>query len=199
MYSSLPSMRQASGGRYAAVAHFDGKAEVVDFLKATHTELWGKTTVLWVGTYMQFWEQFPALFAPRKTVGEEGRECWVQRLPFHPWTKLPLVDVRDVGRTVRCVLEQGERLKGGTTVNLIAGEAVSVEEQLRIWARCVGKESRFEHISDEESLRGIEKLGFPDFLEKDAWEMSLAFRDCEGRLLQQEGVLQASEVGTEEG
>ncbi|KAJ4359526.1 uncharacterized protein N0V89_000081 [Didymosphaeria variabile] len=106
IYSSLPSIRSASKGKYSAVVHFDGKADVVSWLQSTHDDLWGKTTVLWVGTYMQLWQQFRDVFAPQKMV-EEGREVWIQSSVFYAGTKLPLVDVRDVGKAAFTILKEG--------------------------------------------------------------------------------------------
>ncbi|KAJ4295570.1 hypothetical protein N0V90_007583 [Kalmusia sp. IMI 367209] len=193
IFSSLPSVRDASGGKYTNVVHFDGKAEVVGWLERTHKDLWAKTTVLWVGTYMQLWKQFRDVFAPAKTV-VGGKEVWVHRTTFEAGTKLPLTDVRDVGKTARAILETGAGLMGGKTVSLVAAEKVSVGEQLDIWGRFVGRETSFQRLSDGEGLEKAKGLGFPEFLEKDIWEVGLAFRDCEGRLLEQEGVVMASEI-----
>ncbi|KAK3210238.1 hypothetical protein GRF29_44g2072253 [Pseudopithomyces chartarum] len=198
LHSSLPGVRRVSKGKYNAVIHFDGKAEVVDWLRDTHAELWGKTTILWVGTYMQIWEQFKDVFAPKKTITEDGEEVWKQRMVFYPESKLPLVDVRDVGKVVQAILTSGGEYKGGKTVSLVAPNAVSMKDQLDIWGAQVGKQTVFEHISEEESLQSIESLGFPEFLTKALWEVGLAYRDCEGKLLHQEGVVQASEVSPED-
>ncbi|KAL1591645.1 hypothetical protein SLS60_011643 [Paraconiothyrium brasiliense] len=192
IYSSLPSVREASQGRYQAVVHFDGKADVVQWLKETHEGLWGKTTVLWVGTYMQLWKQFRAIFAPAAKV-IEGKEVWVQSSVFHPESRLPLVDVRDVGKAVSSILGDAEGLKG-RTVSLVAPEQVTMKEQLDVWGRLVGKEVAFRHISEEESWEGIKELGFEEFLAKDVWETGVAFRECEGRLLHGDAVVQVSEV-----
>lgn len=196
IYSSLPSIRQVSEGKYNNVVHFDGKASVVDQLQSTYRELSKKTTVLWVGTYMQLWQQFSDVFAPKKTITEDGKELWVQRLVFNPETHMPLIDARDVGKAVQSILTIGDELKGGKTVSLVVANKVSIREQLEIWGAHVGKESVFEHISDQESLSQLKKLGFPEFIVKAIWEVGLAYRDYEGKLLHQEGVIQASEVSS---
>ncbi|OAG12363.1 NAD(P)-binding protein, partial [Paraphaeosphaeria sporulosa] len=149
VYSSLPSISAASSGRYRSVVHFDGKASVVDWLQQTHEELWGKTTVLWVGTYMQLWMQFPHVFAPRKVVNGGGEEIWQWNTVFYPHTKLPLVDVKDVGVAARTILEGGEECMG-QTLSLVAPELVTAEEQLRVWGEVVGKDVVFRHVSEEE-------------------------------------------------
>lgn len=194
IYSSLPSIRSASAGKYQAVVHFDGKADVVQWLKTTHGQVWEKMTVLWVGTYMQLWKQFKDVFAPKKRVTDAGKEVWELRSVFWGETKLPLVDVRDVGRAVGAILGDFEGLAGGRTVSLVSQDQISMTEQLSIWGDCVGKEVVFRNLSEEESWRSIGGLGFEDFLAKAVWEVGLAYRDFEGRLLHGEGVLQISEV-----
>lgn len=53
--SALCHAEDGSGGQYKNVAHWDGKAEAVKYLKSTHPELAEKTTVVVVGNYMENW------------------------------------------------------------------------------------------------------------------------------------------------
>lgn len=50
IFSTLPSLKKVSGGKYAFNYHFDGKAEISGYLKGKK-ELWGKSSLLNMGFY----------------------------------------------------------------------------------------------------------------------------------------------------
>ena len=188
--SSLPSIRDISGGKYTNVVHFDGKAEVVRWLEETYEGLWKKTTVLWVGSYMQLWKQFPVAFGPEKT--EEG--VWRLRSTFNEDTKLPLVDVSDTGKAVRGILEKSIKVMK-KTVGLVGEDNISVTEQLILWGKSVGAEVDYIQISEQEDMeRAKQTTGFDEYLLRDLVEVKLAFRNYEGKLVHGEGIVQAKDV-----
>jgi len=50
IWSTLPSFKEQSGGKYTYVYHFDGKAEITTYLKEKK-ELWAKSSLLNMGFY----------------------------------------------------------------------------------------------------------------------------------------------------
>lgn len=50
VFSTLPSLKQVSGGKYTYAYHFDGKAEISKYLKGKN-ELWAKSSLLNMGFY----------------------------------------------------------------------------------------------------------------------------------------------------
>ena len=63
--SSLSDARKWSKGKYTWVYHFDGKAQVVEYIKDELPHLEKKTSVLQIGLYATHW-QASRLLAPQK-------------------------------------------------------------------------------------------------------------------------------------
>lgn len=63
--SALSDMTKWSGGKYTWVYHFDSKAKVVEYIKASLPELAAKMSVLQIGLYATHWQAMPML-APQK-------------------------------------------------------------------------------------------------------------------------------------
>ncbi len=57
--STLSETKKWSKGKYTWNYHFDGKAEMVNYLKATHPDLAAKTSYLQVGIFMANWQMAP--------------------------------------------------------------------------------------------------------------------------------------------
>ncbi len=63
--SSLSDAKKWSKGKYTWVYHFDGKAQVVEYIKDELPHLAKKTSVLQIGLYATHWQAAPIL-APQK-------------------------------------------------------------------------------------------------------------------------------------
>jgi predicted transcriptional regulator len=50
IYSTLPGLKELSGGKYTYAYHFDGKAEISKYLKGKK-ELWERSSLLNMGFY----------------------------------------------------------------------------------------------------------------------------------------------------
>jgi hypothetical protein len=191
IWSSLPSVSKASGGKYKAVIHFDGKAEVAEAIEREYKDLWAKTIVLLLPTYYQAWLQFPQLFAPRKTL-IEGNEVYVHMVAAKESTTLPLFDVTETGSVVDTILARSNVL-GGRTVSAIGQDDRSLGENLAVWGKVVGKHTKYHQLSQEESIQGLTMAGLPDTLVKDLAEMPVAFGEHED-LYRGDGVVLVNDV-----
>jgi hypothetical protein len=190
VFSSLPSVTKATSGAITSVRHFDGKAQATAWLENEHPALWAKTTVLWIGVYFQAWKLFP--LAPVKT----GEGVWVQASTAARETKLPFVDVRDTGRVVGAILKGGEGVQG-KVVRMV--QDLELGGMLEKWAGEVGKEVRFQEISEEESRAGLEALGLTGYRKSSLVDLSKALREFEGRIYSVDGVGDGVEVVDAEG
>lgn len=65
IYSSLPSYKELSGGKYTYVYHYDAKAQVNKYIEAEHPELYKRTSIFNMGLYYTNMISSP-LFAPQK-------------------------------------------------------------------------------------------------------------------------------------
>jgi hypothetical protein len=192
IWSSLPSIKKASGGKYSNVIHFEGKSEIDGWIERTYPELWKKTTILWVGCYMQLWIQFQPVFAPQKRVINE-KEVWVQESSFNPSVKLPLADVNETGKVILAILDKREVLSG-KTVSFVGDSSLTIQQQLETWGKLFKKDVEIKTISDEENSKKIESLGYPEFLVKDLSDTVGAYSNLEGRINHAEGVIMASDI-----
>lgn len=58
VFSTLSSARVASNGAIPFNFHFDSKAEMVQYLKEKHPELWARTSLLTLGCYAGNWKLY---------------------------------------------------------------------------------------------------------------------------------------------
>lgn len=194
IWSSLPSITKASGGKYSGVIHFDGKAEITEWIPKAYPELWAKTTVLWVGAYCQIWKQFRDMFAPKKNI-IDGKEVWLQMATAKEETIFPMVDVRETGKVVAAILKRGKEL-GGHTVSMLGDEEHTIGDNLRTWGRIVGKDVAFKTMPESQYEEHLRAQSMPEFLLQDIAQTPLAFRDFEGKIYRAKGVILANdEVG----
>ncbi|KAL1606392.1 hypothetical protein SLS60_003795 [Paraconiothyrium brasiliense] len=159
IFSTLPSVREISHGKYTSVAPFDGKAKAEAYIRGL-AESGMKSAFICPGAFM---ENFAAQrwSAPRK--GEDG--VWVLARPNGLGFRIPLIAAReDVGTFVGAVLRDGEKFKGR---RVCAAEGrYTWEEVARCLGRSVGREVRFRQCSWEE-WRGMAPFeGLKDFLEE---------------------------------
>ncbi|OCL05326.1 NAD(P)-binding protein, partial [Glonium stellatum] len=107
-WSALPSITEVSSGKYKHVIHYDSKAEVTQYLREKKSELWERTTVLWIAAYFQMWYQFPELLGPQKQ--DDGP--FVLKRVGGKDAKCPYVDVTETRKVVRAIIEKGKTLRG---------------------------------------------------------------------------------------
>lgn len=139
--SMLCSTKRISNGRYDKIWHFDSKADMITYIKATYPGLAGKMSELNMGVFFQAWRFVPQLVAPRKTDGDE----FALYMPCDPDTPVPFVDpTNDTGPFVRALLAMppGIQLYGETAL-------ISWSTWLSLWGRILGKKTRFEQVSVE--------------------------------------------------
>lgn len=66
IFSSMPNTNKLSGGKYAHVYHFDGKAIAEEYGRSAHPKLWEKTSVLYAGYYLEnYFETTGSLLQPK--------------------------------------------------------------------------------------------------------------------------------------
>ena len=66
VWSTLSDTKKWTNGRITWNLHFDGKAAVTEYLKASHPELEKKSSYVQVGVYMDNWKMKVPLFTPTK-------------------------------------------------------------------------------------------------------------------------------------
>jgi hypothetical protein len=89
-------VRKWSNGTIKWVLHFDAKAEAVNYLRTTLSELWAKTSLLQLANYVTNWRTSSG--TPKKP--DDG--SFVVRLPMSGDRKISIVDpASDCGQSVQ--------------------------------------------------------------------------------------------------
>lgn len=125
IWSSLPSVKEASNGKYDFVYHFDAKAEVSTYVEKELPKLWMKTSLLWMGFYANNALKYEML---RPTKEADGSYTWL--VHCDPKAEHPFVEPKDAGVLAKLLVdtEPGKTLLG-------AGDVMSYETYNRLWAK----------------------------------------------------------------
>lgn len=157
IFSTLPSVRDISHGKYTAVAPFDGKAKAEAYMRGLDFPV--GTAFICPGSFM---ENFAAQtwFKPRKG-GKEGE--WVLERPNGPGFRMPLIAAReDIGTFVGAILKDTEKYRGKKVCAAVG--RYTWEEIAAALGRSAGKEVRFRQCSWEEWREMAPFEGLKDFL-----------------------------------
>jgi NmrA-like family len=179
VWSTLAHVKKWSKGKYTWVYHFDSKAEVYEYVKASHPQLAKKSSSVLLGNYAENWIAVP-FTAPQKA--EDG--AYVQSTYAKAETLYPWVNTRDdTGKFVRALvqLEPGKDLLG-------VSQMVTYGDYLKIWGEVNGVPTRFNQLSAEEFHKTL-----PESVAKEV-QQSLAFNEEFGWDGGEPGVLRPSDV-----
>ena len=140
IFSTLPSIREISGGKYTKVTSFDAKAKVEQHIRGLPI----KSAFSSAGFFMENF-QGPVFSAPRQA--PDG--TWVMARHSSPKTQMPLIDATaDTGKFVGAILAEPDKYKGKT---FCAAEALySWEEVAATMSKTLGKTVAYKQIPYED-------------------------------------------------
>ena len=193
IFSTLPPVREISGGKYTAVTIFDAKAKAEQYIR----NLPIKSAFYCPGSFMQNF-QSQTFLAPRQA--PDG--TWVITLNTSPKTQFPLIDaVGDTGKFVGTILAEPDKYEGKTFCAATA--LYTLEEMAAIMSKATGKTIIYKQIPFEdfknsltfavdlftEYVNYLEEFGYfgPDSESLVAW----AAENARGRLSTFEEYLEA--------
>ncbi|KAJ7325526.1 NAD(P)-binding protein [Mycena albidolilacea] len=164
IWSGLVPVRQISGGKYSKVLHFDSKAQVADYGRASSVPF----VDVQAGFYAtNFVGPFPLL---AKQPDGTYALPWAAR----PSTVVPVIDIEhDYGLFVRRVLEAPVFPDGQTVYT--ASEDISAEDMARQIAEITSQKVVFKQITPEDAAQKFIADGFPSAAATDAVEGFLFF------------------------
>ncbi|KAJ2847215.1 hypothetical protein GGI22_006041 [Coemansia erecta] len=167
VFSTLPSMKEISGGKYTRVHHFEGKHNVEEYLKGKANIIRGVS--IHVGYYMENYVTFSRISA-------EDKETVEFTFPLPPTALVSLVDAaNDTGAVVSHIIAHFDDFVG-KTVPVCSGFYES-QEMVDAFTAVTGKPARYIQIPHaylnseelEQMFRGLEEFGLfkgrTDFLE----------------------------------
>ncbi|KAJ7232451.1 hypothetical protein B0H12DRAFT_192213 [Mycena haematopus] len=166
IWSGLPSITTLSNNKYTHVWHFDGKAAVTAYGRASGVPF----VDVQAGAYATNFFKPP--FAPVKQ--DDG--SFVLALPLDPKAEIPLIDtVRDYGTWVRYVIEL-EKFPDGKEF-VAHGEHISVQDLVLQWSQGTGKTITFKQIPSKQHEETLERAGFPPHIVLDLSESLMAWNE----------------------
>ncbi|KAG0238007.1 hypothetical protein BGW41_008272 [Actinomortierella wolfii] len=133
IYSSLPSIKEVSGGKYTHGGHFDSKFEVEQYIRSLPI----KSSFFSPGPFMQNYHTF---LAPKP----KGDGSYVLGHIFTPQTQFPLIDIDDTGAFVAAALADPVKFEG--KVMTAAAEVLTMEEIVQVLSKASGKKVVYEQI-----------------------------------------------------
>ncbi|KAJ1662326.1 hypothetical protein IW140_005961, partial [Coemansia sp. RSA 1813] len=157
VFSTLPSMKKTSGGKFPNVHHFEGKYRVEEYLKSQADKIRG--AAIHVGFYMENYVDF-------SRISPEDKETIEFSLPLPPKALLPLVDTaNDTGAVVSYMLDHFDNFVGKTVQ--VSGGYYEAQEMVSVFKEVTGKPARYVQIPHaylnseelEQMFKGIEEFG----------------------------------------
>ena len=143
IFSTLPSVKDISGGKYTRSNHFDAKAEVERYIKALPI----KSAFFSPAMFMS---NFDSFFAPRQA--PDG--TWVITGINHPTTQIPCIDViGDTGKFVGAILAEPDKYQNQTFYAATA--LYSWEEIAAAISKVTGKPVVYRQMSVEEFKKSL--------------------------------------------
>ncbi|KAF2170469.1 hypothetical protein M409DRAFT_64199 [Zasmidium cellare ATCC 36951] len=149
LWSSLPSPKKWSQGRYSKVSMFDTKEDIYEILKST-PELQDKLSVLLVGFYATNALHVPDMYGPQRKA-DGGYEL---ALPRSGDVAVPIADLdSDMGHWCHALFhtEPGTILVGAT-------EVLTWKQWVDLWARANQVTARYRRATSSEYAAKIEGI-----------------------------------------
>ncbi|MBE7182287.1 MAG: NmrA family NAD(P)-binding protein [Terriglobus roseus] len=147
VFSSLSEARRWSGGKYEALFHFDGKAEVVNRIRSAMPGLAARMSCVQIGHYVTNWKGFDVMAPKRQPDGS-----YLVLKPEPAETQVPFVCTqRDTGAFVKALvldLPPGKTLLG-------VSEFMTWPEWMRLWGDHLGVKAGFAQVPMEEFLKNV--------------------------------------------
>jgi uncharacterized protein YbjT (DUF2867 family) len=169
IFSTLPGMKELSGGKYAHAHHCDTKAEIAKILQEK-AGLRGKVSFLVMGAYAT-----NALFLPRVVAAGEGKRVLRFTIPGTKRLRVPIIAAESsTGEFVRAMVESESET--GQWV-LGCDSYLSMAEVVDVWKRVTGWEVEVEEVDVREMHERFkipwEVLDAPQFMAEFGYTGSL--------------------------
>ncbi|KAF8166552.1 NAD(P)-binding protein [Mycena galopus ATCC 62051] len=166
IWSGLVSVTKLSGGKHPYVLHFDGKAVVAEYGRASGVPFVDVQAGLYAANFL----------ANPSMLGKQPDGTYAIAWAIRPTTVLPIIDIaHDYGLFVRRVLEQPVFPDGSAVYT--TSENITVEDMARQLSEVTGKHVVFKQISVEEWSKTFAALGVPPAIANEIIDGFLFFEE----------------------
>ncbi|KAK4161354.1 hypothetical protein QBC43DRAFT_323879 [Cladorrhinum sp. PSN259] len=155
IFSTLPPVKEISGGKYTKVSAFDAKAAAEKYIRTLPV----RSAFYCPGSFM---ENFQNPWATLRRKGADG--SWIFARHDSPQTPFPFIAVvADTGKFVGAILADPEKYEGKRFD--AASEIYTWEEACAIMSRVIGHKIVYEQVSVEEYRSTLPPLAADGFIE----------------------------------
>lgn len=140
IFSTLPPVKEISGGKYTKVSHFDAKAKVEQYIRGLPI----KSAFYSPGFFMENFQSLSFL-APQQA--PDG--TWIMARHNSPKAQLPMIDaVGDTGKFIGAILAEPDKYEG--KMFCAAAALYSLEEVVTTMSKATGKTVVYKQIPLED-------------------------------------------------
>lgn len=165
IFSSLPNVTKLTKGALTHVYHFDAKAEVEEYARASGVP----STYFHAGFYMTN--------VPMKMMRPAADGTWTFSMPIPKEAPVPVYDTEDTGKYIKAAVLNRDKVLGKQILG--ATEYMTLEGLVDAFKKVfpeAGKTARYEQVSDETHRAGMLQSGMPEFVVEDLMENFEMFR-----------------------
>ncbi|KAH7021394.1 uncharacterized protein B0I36DRAFT_251543 [Microdochium trichocladiopsis] len=146
VYSTLPFASKISGGKYTGVAPFDGQAEGEEYIRGLSDKGVVRSSFVSASAFMQ---NYRGPLKPRPSPAGDGTYVFTTHVGAE--SKLPLIDITELGKWVAAILADFDKLEGKT---LCAGSRqYTMLEIVEHLSASTGKKVVYKQVSSEDALQ----------------------------------------------
>ncbi|EXJ96157.1 hypothetical protein A1O1_01283 [Capronia coronata CBS 617.96] len=155
IFSTLPNVREISGGKYTNVTPFDAKANAEQYIRGLPI----KSAFVSLGSFMENF-QLQTFLAPRQA--PDG--TWVMTRHTSPKTQVPLIDaVGDTGKFIGAILAEPDKYEGETFCAAVG--LYTLEEIVGTMSKATGKTVVYKQIPAEDFRKSLPPFAADIFVE----------------------------------
>lgn len=163
IFSTLPHVRELSGGKYTKVAGFDGKAEAEKYIRGLPI----RSAFFAAGSFMQ---NFSSVIKPRPV----GGDTYALSLHVNPTCQFPLIDVRETGKWVTAILLDPAGFEGKVLCG--AARLYTMEEMAGVISRKTGKNVIYQQCSPDDFRAAMHHNPYAELLiEMMLWQQEFGY------------------------
>lgn len=150
IFSTLPPVRDISGGKVTAMTFFDAKAKAEQYIRGLPI----KSAFVCLGAFMENLNSQPFL-APRRD--PSSPDTWILARHVSSKTQIPYIDAGgDTGKFVGAILAEPDKYEG---ITFCAAEKLyTLEELVAILSEATGKTVLYKRISREEFKESLNMI-----------------------------------------
>ena len=140
IFSTLPSIKEISGGKYTKGFPFDAKAKIEQYIRGLSI----KSAFYSPGSFMENFHTMPFIYPKQAPDG-----TWVMARSNSPKTQFPLISaIGDTGKFVGAILAEPDKYEGKTFC--AATRLYTLEEQATALAKATGQKVVYKQIPLED-------------------------------------------------